>query len=70
MKGSEFLRKLRRLARQRQQGVLYDAAVGKGSHGRVWLGAKSTILKDPKKELGIGLIRSMCEDLGIDLNNL
>lgn len=70
MKGSEFLRKLRRLARQRQQAVLYDAAVGKGSHSRVWLGAKSTILKDPKKELGIGLIRSMCEDLGIDLNNL
>ena len=70
MRGSEFLRRLRRLARQRRQRVLYDPAIGRGSHGRVWLGAKSTILKDPKKELGIGLIRAMCDDLGIDLNNL
>jgi hypothetical protein len=33
----------------------------------------STTLKDLKKELGIGLLKSMCGDLGItkeDLNNV
>jgi predicted RNA binding protein YcfA (HicA-like mRNA interferase family) len=40
-------------------------ARGKGSHGTVYFGAASTVLKDPKKELGIGLLRAMCKDLGI-----
>jgi hypothetical protein len=48
----------------------YDSSLGKGSHGRVWLEADSTILKDPKKELGTGLLRAMCRDLKIEPRDL
>ena len=70
MKGSEFLRRLQRLARRRVVRFQYDPSLGKGSHGRVWLDAASTILKDPKKELGTGLLRAMCRDLGIEPRDL
>ena len=62
--GSEFLRKLQRLARRRGVRFQYDPGLGKGSHGRVWLEGASTILKDPKKELGTGLLRDMCREAG------
>lgn len=70
VKGSEFLRKLQRLARRRSVRFQYDPGLGKGSHGRVWLEAASTILKDPEKELGTGLLRDMCRDLGIGPRDL
>ena len=70
VKGSEFLRKLRRLARRSGVRFQYEPSLGKGSHGRVWLETASTILKDPKKELGTGLLRDMCRDLGNDLRDL
>lgn len=68
--GSEFLRKLHRLARRRGVRFQYEAGLGKGSHGRVWLGTASTTLKDPKKELGTGLLHAMCRDLKIDTRDL
>ena len=70
VKGSEFLRKLHRLARRRGVRFQYEAGLGKGSHGRVWLDTASTILKDPKKELGTGLLRAMCRDLKIEPRDL
>jgi predicted RNA binding protein YcfA (HicA-like mRNA interferase family) len=70
VKGSEFLRNLQQLARHRGLRFQYDASLGKGSHGRVWLETDSTILKDPKKELGTGLLRAMCRDLGIEPRDL
>jgi hypothetical protein len=56
---------MQRLARRRGVRFQYDPGLGKGSHGRVWLDNASTTLKDPKKELGTGLLRTMCGDLGI-----
>jgi predicted RNA binding protein YcfA (HicA-like mRNA interferase family) len=70
VKGSEFLRKLHKLARRRGVRFQYEAGLGKGSHGRVWLGTASTTLKDPKKELGTGLLRAICRDLKIDARDL
>jgi len=70
MKGSEFLRKLQRLARRRGIRFQYEPGPGKGSHGRVWLDTASTALKDPKKELGPGLLRAMCRDLKIGARDL
>jgi hypothetical protein len=43
---------------------------GKGSHGKLGLGGRSTILKDRKKEIGPGLMQAMCKDLGIDPRDL
>lgn len=45
--------------------VVHEPAHGKGSHGTVFLGISSTTLKDPKKEIGPGLLSKMCRDLHI-----
>ncbi len=45
-------------------------AKGKGSHGTLYVGSASTTVKDRKKELGLGLLRAMCRDLGIDPREL
>lgn len=68
--GGEFLRRLKRLARNSRVPVAFDPAHGKGSHGRVWYGARCTTLKDLKKDLGRGLLHDMCADLGVDENDL
>ena len=49
---------------------LFVPATGKGSHGKVFFGTASTIVKDRKKELGPGLLHQMCKDLGIDPSDL
>ena len=43
-----------------------DTRRGRGSHRIVYFGTRWTTVKDPKKELGKGLFRQMCSDLGID----
>jgi mRNA interferase HicA len=68
--GSEFLRRLKKLANARGLRVVYDAAHGKGSHGRVYLGSAFTALKHPKQELGSGLLSKICRDLGIKPTDL
>jgi mRNA interferase HicA len=70
MNGSEFLRKLRALARRRRTTVEIIRARGKGSHVTVYFGRRLTILKDRRKEIGRGLLGSMCRDLGIRPDDL
>ena len=70
MKGSEFRRKLQRFARRRGLRFRYESGPGKGSHGRIWMEDVSTTLKDPKKEIGTGLLLAMCRDLKIDAREL
>jgi predicted RNA binding protein YcfA (HicA-like mRNA interferase family) len=68
--GHEFLRKLNQLAKEKKLAVVHEKAHGKGSHGRVYFGTSYTTLKDPKKEIGPGLLSKMCRDLGIKPNEL
>jgi mRNA interferase HicA len=73
VKAGEFKRKVLKLARSRNLFFAWDTAHGKGSHGTITLGGGSTTLKDLKKEIGPGLLKSMCIDLGImpkDLNDV
>jgi len=70
LKAGEFLRKLHSLASRRSMPYLFVSAKGKGSHGKVYFGTASTIVKDRKKELGTGLLRQMCKDLGISPEDL
>lgn len=70
MRGSEFLRKVRALAVKKDLTCSFDARHGKGSHGRLLVGERQTALKDLKKEIGKGLLKSMCNDLGIDSTEL
>lgn len=70
MKGSEFLRAAKRYADRKELSYEWAPAHGKGSHGTLHLGGRMTVVKDLKKELGRGLFRSMCRDLGIDPSEL
>jgi hypothetical protein len=70
MKGSEFLRKLERLATKKCITIRFIADEGHGSHGRVYFGSEFTTLKDRKKEIGPGLLSKMCRDLGIHKREL
>ena len=70
MKGGEFLRKLHSLSRRNGSVLLFVPAKGKGNHGKIYFGTASTIVKDRKKELGIGLLCQMFKDLGISPEGL
>ena len=70
LKGSELARKLKRLARERGLEFSYDARHGKGSHGQLLFGARLTTVKDPKKEIGPGLLSDMLKQLGLTKEDL
>ncbi len=70
MKGSEFERRVRKLARSRKVSCQFVADKGKGSHGRLYLGDEFTTLKDRQKEIGRDLLAKMCGDLKIDPRDL
>jgi len=70
LNGNEVLRKLHRLGRTRGTEVRVDQRHGKGSHATLFYGRRKTILKDPKKEIGAGLLRAMLNDLGLTRGEL
>ncbi len=70
MKGAEFERRVRKLARRRNVACSFVADHGKGSHGRLYFGGEFTTLKDRKKEVGHDLMAKMCRDLKIDPHDL
>jgi hypothetical protein len=70
MTGAEFVRRVRQLARRRRTAFAMDTRRGRGSHRIVYLGTSRTTVKDLKKELGKGLFRQMCRDLGINPTDL
>jgi hypothetical protein len=70
VRGAEFERRVRRLARNRKVACQFVADKGKGSHGRLYFGDEYTTLKDRKKEIGRDLLAKMCGDLKIDPHEL
>jgi mRNA interferase HicA len=70
VKGAELKRKIEKLAKQQGVACTWSPKIGKGSHGRLTFGDKSTTLKDLKKEIGRGLLAAMLKQLGIDSNEL
>lgn len=70
MKGLEFLRRVQQLGRRKGIPVRFEPHQGKGSHGRLWFGNHWATLKDRRKEIGKGLIKAMCKQLGIDPDEL
>lgn len=70
MKGSEFARRVQRLARRQKVTCQFVADKGKGSHGRLYFGEEFTTLKDRKKEIGHDLLAKMWRDLNIDPHDL
>lgn len=56
VKGSEFLRKVKALARRNRLTYRWVRERGSGSHGTLYLGDRFTVVKDLKKELGPRLV--------------
>ena len=65
MTGREFLDRVYRLGRSRGIAVTFDPRHGKGSHGTLHYGNRKTTVKDPRKEIGMGLLRDMLGQLGL-----
>ena len=70
MRGSEFIRRIEALGRQRRVTVRVESKRGKGSHVTLYYGSSKTIVKDRRKELGPGLLSKMIRDLGLDRRDL
>ena len=68
--GTELIRKLRNLAKERGVRFEYEPRRGKGSHGRLLLGERLTTVKDPKKEISPGLLHDMLKQLGLKKDDL
>ena len=65
MTGDEFVKRIRRLGRERGVAVRFESRPGKGSHGRLYFGDRFTTLKDRRKEIGQGLLSAMVRQLGL-----
>lgn len=70
MNGNELLKRLRRLARARNLQLKLVHERGKGSHATLYLGARYTIMKDRKKEIGPGLLLKLLADLGLNKSDI
>lgn len=70
MNGNELLKRLKKLAEQRDQAMQYDPTHGKGSHGALLFGDRRTTLKDPRKEIPPRLLGKMLKDLGLSRKDL
>lgn len=70
MRGGELLRLPRSLARRRGWSVDWRPDLGKGSHGRLLLNGRRTIIPDLKRELKTGTLAGILKDLSIDREDL
>ncbi len=70
VKGGEFLRRVKALARRNKLAYRWSPERGAGSHGTLYFGDRFTVVKDLKKELGPGLLADMCKQLGIRKEDL
>ena len=64
MTGDEFVRRVRRLGRERGVAVRFESRKGKGSHGRLHYGDRFATVKDRRKEIGPSLLAAMIRQLG------
>jgi len=70
MNGNELLKKLRKLAKDRKTSMDLVKSHGKGSHGTLYFDGKKTVMKDPKKEIGPGLLKAMLNNLGLEKKDI
>ena len=70
MTGNELIRRLRRLGQPRGIEVRFDELKGKGSNAALYYGSRRTILKERRKEIGVGLLRTMLRQRGLTPRDL
>ena len=64
MNGREFLRRARRYARRRGLEFDFDPSRGRGSHGELRMGGRTTFV--PHGEIATGTLMSIFRQLDID----
>ncbi|MFL6199317.1 MAG: type II toxin-antitoxin system HicA family toxin [Thermoanaerobaculia bacterium] len=69
MKGSEFVRRVRRVGRRRGISVELRLERGKGSHGMLYFGSRFTVLRNLKDEVKTGTLHAMLKQLGLTLED-
>jgi len=70
VKGSEFVRRVRKVGRTRGLEVLLLAERGKGSHETLYFGTRFTVIRDLKDELKTGTLHAMLKQLGLTLKDI
>ena len=70
MTGNEFIRKVKKVGRERGVAVQFVARRGKGSHGTLFYGSRFTIVRNPKDELKTGTFYAMLAQLGLSSDDL
>ena len=68
--GHEFIRRVRRLGRQRGIKVAFVAERGKGSHGTLYYSERLTIVRNPQDELKTGTLHALLAQLGLSRSDL
>lgn len=66
MRGNEFIKRVEKLAKDRNVACRVDKKRGKGSHQTLYFGDCKTIVRNPKDELKTGTLHAMLDQLGID----
>jgi mRNA interferase HicA len=70
VRGSEFIRRVRRYARDRGLRFEWRPDLGKGSHGVLILGDRRTVVRNPKDDLKTGTLHGMLKQLGLSREDL
>ena len=70
MRGSEFIRKVKKLGQKNSITVQFRARRGKGSHGTLVYGSRFTVVRNPKDKLKKGTLHAMLDQLGLALDDL
>ena len=70
MKGSEFIKRIQKLAKTRSVACSWHADMGKGSHGGLKMGDARTIVRNPKDELKTDTYHAMLKQLGLTEKDL
>jgi mRNA interferase HicA len=70
VRGSEFIDKVERLAKETGTPVKFVPQRGKGSHGTLYYGTARTIVPNQKDELKTGTYFGMLRQLGIKSEDL
>jgi len=70
MNGSELIKILRKLGKQRGLTVRIDKKRGRGSHFSLYFGDNRTIMKDRTKEIGSGLLKKLLGNLGLSRDDI
>lgn len=70
MKGSEFVRKIKNLAKEKGIECTLIKERGKGSHSTLYFGSRRTVVRNLKDELKTGTLRAMLKQLEIEPDEL